>query len=110
MAVGRAGGRRPTPAWGLRLGAGLFWGEHCWGIWHKRGDGRWQIPEELQAAVGLEAVLEPGISPGLSVCLSALTDAIPTTCCFSYQQQPVPLARIASVYVTSSRCTQPGVM
>ncbi|NXP04723.1 CCL13 protein, partial [Thinocorus orbignyianus] len=47
---------------------------------------------------------------GLSVCLSTLTDGVPTTCCFSYQQQPVPRARITSVYITSSSCTQPGVI
>ncbi|KFW94696.1 hypothetical protein N336_06519, partial [Phalacrocorax carbo] len=43
-------------------------------------------------------------------CLSALTDGVPTSCCFSYQQRPVPQSLITSVYITSSRCTQPGVM
>lgn len=66
--------------------------------------------KELRAPVGPEPVLWPGVSPGGSVRLSALTDGVPTTCCFSYQQRPVPRGLIASVYVTSSRCAQPGVM
>ncbi|KFM01604.1 hypothetical protein AS27_04307, partial [Aptenodytes forsteri] len=45
-----------------------------------------------------------------SVCLSALTDGVPTACCFSYQQRPVPRGLITSAYITSSSCTQPGVM
>ncbi|KFR01256.1 hypothetical protein Y956_03269, partial [Nipponia nippon] len=43
----------------------------------------------------------------LSVCL---TDGIPTTCCFSYQQYPGPWGLINSICITSSSCTQPGVM
>ncbi|NWX12308.1 CCL3 protein, partial [Aegotheles bennettii] len=42
--------------------------------------------------------------------LSTLTDGVPTTCCFSYQQRPVPRGLIASIYITSSSCTQPGVI
>ncbi|KFQ33606.1 hypothetical protein N332_02833, partial [Mesitornis unicolor] len=45
-----------------------------------------------------------------AVPVSALTDSIPTTCCFTYQQRPVPRSRITSIYVTSSKCSQPGVM
>ncbi|XP_005502038.3 C-C motif chemokine 3 [Columba livia] len=37
-------------------------------------------------------------------------DGVPTTCCFSYQQRPVPRSLIASIYTTSSSCTQPGVI
>ncbi|XP_042647518.1 C-C motif chemokine 3-like [Tyto alba] len=37
-------------------------------------------------------------------------DGVPTSCCFSYQQRPVPRALIASIYTTSSSCTQPGVI
>ncbi|NWY50440.1 CCL3 protein, partial [Chionis minor] len=37
-------------------------------------------------------------------------DGVPTACCFSYQQRPVPRGLIASAYVTSSSCTQPGVI
>ncbi|NWS78562.1 CCL3 protein, partial [Crotophaga sulcirostris] len=44
------------------------------------------------------------------LCPSPLTDGVPTTCCFSYQQRPVPRSLIASVYMTSSSCTQPGVI
>ncbi|NXG55027.1 CCL3 protein, partial [Hemiprocne comata] len=37
-------------------------------------------------------------------------DGVPTSCCFSYQQRQVPRRLIASVYITSSSCTQPGVI
>ncbi|XP_075627728.1 C-C motif chemokine 3-like [Balearica regulorum gibbericeps] len=37
-------------------------------------------------------------------------DGVPTTCCFSYQQRPVPRGLVASVYITSSSCAQPGVI
>ncbi|NXX98328.1 CCL3 protein, partial [Centropus bengalensis] len=37
-------------------------------------------------------------------------DGVPTTCCFSYQQRPVPRSLIASIYITSSSCSQPGVI
>ncbi|XP_010180675.1 PREDICTED: C-C motif chemokine 3-like [Mesitornis unicolor] len=40
----------------------------------------------------------------------AQLDSIPTTCCFTYQQRPVPRSRITSIYVTSSKCSQPGVI
>ncbi|NXD11563.1 CCL4 protein, partial [Nothocercus nigrocapillus] len=33
-----------------------------------------------------------------------------TSCCLSYQARPVPRGIIASAYVTSSSCTQPGVI
>ncbi|NWZ72129.1 CCL3 protein, partial [Acrocephalus arundinaceus] len=46
-----------------------------------------------------------------AVCLSpALTDGVPTICCFKYQKQPVPRRLIRSVFVTSSSCSQPGVV
>ncbi|XP_010221447.1 PREDICTED: C-C motif chemokine 3-like [Tinamus guttatus] len=38
------------------------------------------------------------------------TYGVPTSCCFSYQSKPVPRGIIASAYVTSSSCTQPGVI
>uniref|UniRef100_A0A8C3KNA9 Chemokine interleukin-8-like domain-containing protein n=1 Tax=Calidris pygmaea TaxID=425635 RepID=A0A8C3KNA9_9CHAR len=38
------------------------------------------------------------------------SDGVPTACCFSYQKRPVPRALITSVYITSSSCSQPGVM
>ncbi|KAM6048272.1 C-C motif chemokine 3-like [Theristicus caerulescens] len=37
-------------------------------------------------------------------------DGVPTTCCFSYQQRPIPRSLLASAYITSSSCTQPGVI
>ncbi|KFP08779.1 hypothetical protein Z169_00022, partial [Egretta garzetta] len=45
-----------------------------------------------------------------SVCLSALTDGVPTTCCFSYVHRPVPRGLLTSAYTTSSSCSQPGLM
>ncbi|NXW66940.1 CCL3 protein, partial [Eurystomus gularis] len=47
-----------------------------------------------------------------SVCLSvsALADGVPTSCCFSYQQRPVPRSLLTSAYATSSSCAQPGVI
>uniref|UniRef100_A0A8C6ZMN9 C-C motif chemokine 3-like n=1 Tax=Nothoprocta perdicaria TaxID=30464 RepID=A0A8C6ZMN9_NOTPE len=35
---------------------------------------------------------------------------VPTSCCLSYHSRPVPRGLIASAYVTSSSCTQPGVI
>ncbi|NXT02728.1 CCL3 protein, partial [Jacana jacana] len=37
-------------------------------------------------------------------------DGVPTACCFTYQQRPIPRALITSVYITSSSCTQPGAI
>ncbi|XP_069729933.1 C-C motif chemokine 3-like [Phaenicophaeus curvirostris] len=37
-------------------------------------------------------------------------DGVPSTCCFTYRQQPIPRSLIASVYITSSSCSQPGVV
>ncbi|NXH43374.1 CCL3 protein, partial [Dicaeum eximium] len=46
-----------------------------------------------------------------AVCVSpALTDGVPSTCCFSYSRQPVPRRLIRSVFVTRSSCPQPGVI
>ncbi|NWI71488.1 CCL3 protein, partial [Todus mexicanus] len=42
--------------------------------------------------------------------VSALADGVPTTCCFSYQQRPIPQNLIISAYTTSSSCTNPGVI
>ncbi|NXX83025.1 CCL3 protein, partial [Urocolius indicus] len=33
-----------------------------------------------------------------------------TTCCFSYQQRPIPRSLIISAYSTSSSCAKPGVI
>uniref|UniRef100_A0A8B9TMA3 Chemokine interleukin-8-like domain-containing protein n=1 Tax=Anas platyrhynchos TaxID=8839 RepID=A0A8B9TMA3_ANAPL len=48
----------------------------------------------------------------LALCSPAVAhlDGVPTTCCFSYQQRPVPRSLIASAYITSSNCSQPGVI
>ncbi|XP_041338684.1 C-C motif chemokine 3-like [Pyrgilauda ruficollis] len=37
-------------------------------------------------------------------------DGVPSICCFSYQKQPIPRRRVSSVFVTSSSCSQPGVI
>ncbi|KAM9218307.1 C-C motif chemokine 3-like [Leptosomus discolor] len=37
-------------------------------------------------------------------------DGVPTSCCFSYQQRPVPQGLIESIYITSSNCARPGVI
>ncbi|XP_027745795.1 C-C motif chemokine 4-like [Empidonax traillii] len=37
-------------------------------------------------------------------------DGIPITCCFTYQQRPIPLRLINSTFVTSSSCINPGVI
>ncbi|XP_039576853.1 C-C motif chemokine 3-like [Passer montanus] len=48
----------------------------------------------------------------LATCFSAEGhfDGVPSTCCFSYQKQPIPRRRVSSVFVTSSSCIQPGVI
>ncbi|NXY81862.1 CCL3 protein, partial [Alcedo cyanopectus] len=46
----------------------------------------------------------------LSVCPSALADAVPSTCCFSYQQRMVPRSLLSAAYSTSSSCANPGVI
>ncbi|XP_014808605.1 PREDICTED: C-C motif chemokine 4-like [Calidris pugnax] len=37
-------------------------------------------------------------------------DGVPTACCIKYQKRPVPRALITSAYITSSSCSQPGVI
>ncbi|XP_058710650.1 C-C motif chemokine 4-like [Poecile atricapillus] len=37
-------------------------------------------------------------------------DGVPSACCFSYQRQPIPRRRVSSVFITSSSCTQRGVI
>nr|AAK84433.1 chemokine ah221 [Gallus gallus] len=48
----------------------------------------------------------------LALCSSAVAhlDGLPTTCCFSYVQRPVPRNLIASAYITSSKCRLPAVI
>uniref|UniRef100_A0A8B9FLI7 Chemokine interleukin-8-like domain-containing protein n=1 Tax=Amazona collaria TaxID=241587 RepID=A0A8B9FLI7_9PSIT len=38
------------------------------------------------------------------------SDGVPTTCCFTYHQRPIPQRLVISAYVTSSSCSQPGVI
>ncbi|NWT81040.1 CCL3 protein, partial [Lanius ludovicianus] len=37
-------------------------------------------------------------------------DGVPSSCCFSYQKKPIPQRLVSSVFITSSSCTQPGVI
>lgn len=51
----------------------------------------------------------------LALCSSAVaqlldSDGLPTTCCLSYVQRPVPRSLIASAYITSSKCRLPAVI
>ncbi|NXX58109.1 CCL4 protein, partial [Scopus umbretta] len=60
---------------------------------------------KVLAAALVALILVAACSPS-----EAHLDGVPTACCFSYQQRPVPRGLIVSVYVTSSSCTQPGVI
>uniref|UniRef100_A0A8D0FIE8 Chemokine interleukin-8-like domain-containing protein n=1 Tax=Strix occidentalis caurina TaxID=311401 RepID=A0A8D0FIE8_STROC len=60
---------------------------------------------KVSAAALIALLLVASCSPS-----EAHLDGIPTTCCFSYQQRPVPRGLITSTYITSSNCTQPGVI
>ncbi|XP_009509878.1 C-C motif chemokine 3 [Phalacrocorax carbo] len=60
-----------------------------------------KVPTAVLIALLLMATCTPS---------KAHLDGVPTSCCFSYQQRPVPQSLITSVYITSSRCTQPGVI
>ncbi|NWI76207.1 CCL4 protein, partial [Dryoscopus gambensis] len=41
---------------------------------------------------------------------SECVDAVPTTCCISYQRKPIPRRLVSSVLLTSSTCIKPGVI
>ncbi|NXK10744.1 CCL3 protein, partial [Herpetotheres cachinnans] len=60
-----------------------------------------KVPAAALVALLLVATCSPS---------KAHLDGVPTACCFSYQQRPVPRSLIASAYITSSSCTQPGVI
>ncbi|XP_066189792.1 C-C motif chemokine 3-like [Sylvia atricapilla] len=80
------------------LDEGLLEGS-CQGMWHQMAN-PWREPR-LCRSWGLTR----------AVCLSpALTDGVPTSCCFSYHRQPIPQSRVRSVVETSSSCRQPGVI
>ncbi|OXB57634.1 hypothetical protein ASZ78_007029 [Callipepla squamata] len=48
----------------------------------------------------------------LALCSSTVAhlDSLPTKCCFSYIQRPVPQNVIASAFTTSSTCRLPAVI
>ncbi|XP_017687968.1 PREDICTED: C-C motif chemokine 4-like [Lepidothrix coronata] len=60
---------------------------------------------KVLAASLLTLLLVASCSPS-----EAHLDGVPTTCCFSYQQRPIPLRLINSTFTTSSSCTNPGVI
>ncbi|NXC15831.1 CCL3 protein, partial [Corythaeola cristata] len=60
---------------------------------------------KVPAAALVALLLVAACSPS-----QAHLDGVPTTCCFSYHQRPIPRSLIASAYVTSSSCAQPGVI
>ncbi|OPJ78695.1 C-C motif chemokine 3 [Patagioenas fasciata monilis] len=61
-----------------------------------------KVPAAALVALLLVATCSPS---------QAHLDGVPTSCCFSYQERPVPRSLIASVYTTSSSsCTKPGVI
>ncbi|NXR70128.1 CCL3 protein, partial [Rhadina sibilatrix] len=37
-------------------------------------------------------------------------DGVPNICCLNYHRHPIPRHRVSSVFVTSSTCSQPGVI
>ncbi|XP_071621773.1 C-C motif chemokine 3-like [Heliangelus exortis] len=60
-----------------------------------------KIPAAALVALLLVATCSPS---------EAHLDGVPTNCCVTYEPRPVPRGLIASVYITSSSCTQPGVI
>ncbi|NXP06805.1 CCL4 protein, partial [Thinocorus orbignyianus] len=48
----------------------------------------------------------------LAICspAEAHLDTIPTSCCFTYTQKPIPHRFITSAYTTSNMCSQPAVV
>uniref|UniRef100_A0A803Y2K7 Chemokine interleukin-8-like domain-containing protein n=2 Tax=Meleagris gallopavo TaxID=9103 RepID=A0A803Y2K7_MELGA len=64
----------------------------------------------LQTMKGPAAVLTALLL--LALCSSAVAhlDGLPTTCCFSYVQRPIPRNVIASAFPTSSKCRLPAVI
>ncbi|KAJ7398656.1 C-C motif chemokine 5 [Pitangus sulphuratus] len=60
---------------------------------------------KVLAATLLALLLVASCSPS-----EAHLDGVPTTCCITYQQHPIPLRLISSVFITSSSCTNPGVI
>ncbi|XP_010720048.1 C-C motif chemokine 3 [Meleagris gallopavo] len=64
----------------------------------------------LQTMKGPAAILTALLL--LALCSSAVAhlDELPTTCCFSYVQRPIPRNIIKSAYITSSKCRLPAVI
>ncbi|XP_065550820.1 C-C motif chemokine 3-like [Lathamus discolor] len=60
---------------------------------------------KVSAAALVALLLVPARAPP-----EAHLDAVPTTCCFTYHQRPIPRRLITSAYITSSSCSQPGVI
>ncbi|KAM6315509.1 C-C motif chemokine 4-like [Podargus strigoides] len=60
---------------------------------------------KILAAALVSLLLMAACSPS-----KAHLDGVPTACCFTYQARPIPRKLITSVYITSSSCTQQGVI
>ncbi|XP_062473023.1 C-C motif chemokine 3-like [Pezoporus occidentalis] len=60
---------------------------------------------KVSAAALVTLLLVAACSPS-----EAHLDGVPTTCCFTYHQRPIPRRLITSAYITSSSCSQPGVI
>ncbi|KAM4637521.1 C-C motif chemokine 3-like [Amazona ochrocephala] len=46
----------------------------------------------------------------VAACSPSEAHGVPTTCCFTYHQRPIPQRLVISAYVTISSCSQPGVI
>ncbi|NXE11002.1 CCL4 protein, partial [Lophotis ruficrista] len=57
---------------------------------------------KVPAAALLALLLVAACAPS-----EAHLDGVPTACCFSYHQHPIPRNLISSAYITSSSCSQP---
>ncbi|KAM8991694.1 C-C motif chemokine 3-like [Ara ararauna] len=60
---------------------------------------------KVSAAALVALLLVAACSPS-----KAHLDGVPTTCCFTYHARPIPQRLIISAYITSSSCSQPGVI
>ncbi|XP_061215445.1 C-C motif chemokine 4-like [Neopsephotus bourkii] len=60
---------------------------------------------KFSAAALVALLLVAACSPS-----EAHLNGVPTTCCFTYQQRPIPRHLITPAYITSSSCSQPRVI
>ncbi|XP_065550878.1 uncharacterized protein LOC136022004 isoform X2 [Lathamus discolor] len=99
----------PAPRPGIKAGHGRR-AEHCAEPCRAQLQPCTQIPQlhstmKVSAAALVALLLVAARSPS-----EAHIDAVPTTCCFTYHQRPIPRCLITSAYIISSSCSQPGVI